>query len=299
MKPSKPLLVLSTLSIILAIAVTAAGLFFSGDDGPFTFTSLRGEEVEIYGHGVYFYDSALKGPILRGADAVILFVGVPLLIYAILCYRRGSLRASFLLAGILACFLYDAASIAFGAAYNSLYLVYLAFFSTSLYAFILAVSSIDLNTLPERISSRLPHRGIAIFLFVAGLSPMVWLIDIIASLTEGHPPPLLASYTTDVTTLLDVGIITPAAILSGVLLIHRKPFGYLLSSTLLVLLTLIGLIVVGQTIMQIQDGIVLSTAEIAAFVVPFVSLALIAAGLVVVILRNIEDKPAVQSEMPV
>ena len=58
---------------------------------------------------------------------------------------------------------------------------------------------------------RRPHRGIAIF--IAGLSPSVWLIDIVAALTQGHTPQSLASYMTDITTMLDVGIITPAAFL--------------------------------------------------------------------------------------
>jgi hypothetical protein len=55
------------------------------------------------------------------------------------------------------------------------------------------------------------------------------------------------------------------------------------------LLTLIGLIVIGQTVMQTLDGIVLSAGEIVAYFVPFVSLSLITIGLDAVILRNIVE----------
>jgi hypothetical protein len=43
-------------------------------------------------------------------------------------YRRGSLRGRLLLIGILTYFLYVYASIAFGAAYNALFLVYVGLF---------------------------------------------------------------------------------------------------------------------------------------------------------------------------
>jgi hypothetical protein len=43
--------------------------------------------------------------------------------------------------------LYNAASLAFGVAYNELYLVYIAYFSSSLFAFILAFTTIDMPLL--------------------------------------------------------------------------------------------------------------------------------------------------------
>ena len=195
------------------------------------------------------------------------------------------MKGGFLLTGALACFLYNSASLVLGAAYNNLFLLYLVYFSASLYAFVLAFTSIDLQALPGHVSPRLPHRGTAVFMFLAGLSPCVWLIDIVSALLQGQVPQGLASYTTSVTTVLDVGIITPAAFLAGVLLLRRKPLGYLLASTLLILLTLIGLVVVGQTVMQALDGVVLSTGEIATYVAPFVLLSLIAIWLTARILR--------------
>ena len=291
MKPSKTLVILSVLVAILASTAAAGGLFWQDVGQPFAFTTLRGQTVEIYGRGLYRYDSSFQAPVLRGTDAVMLFAGVPLLVVALLLYRRGSLRGGFLLTGALACFLYNAASLALGAAYNDLFLLYVGYFSASLYAFVLAFTSIDLEALPAHIAPRLPRRGIAVFMFIAGLSPCVWLIEIVAALVQGQAPQNLAGYTTSVTTVIDVGIITPAAFLAGLLLLRRKPLGYLLATTLLILLVLIGLVVVGQTVMQTLDGIVLSTGEMAAYITPFVLLSLIAVWLTVILFRNLSHSP--------
>jgi hypothetical protein len=289
MKSSKTLVILSSLVAILALVASGVGLFWRGEGESFAFTTLHGETIEIYGQGLYRYEWAFKAPVLRGADVILFFLGVPMLIVAILLYRRGSLRGGFLLTGILSCFLYNAASLAFGAAYNVLFLLYIVYFSASLYAFILAFSSIDLETLPAHISPDLPHRGIAIFVMLSGLSTSVWLMDIIAALFEGGVPANVASYATDVTAVIDVGVIMPTAFIAGVLLLRRKPIGYPLAATMLILLTLVGMIVVGQTVMQIFEGIVLSPGEFATFVVPFVLLSLIAIGLTITLLRHIKD----------
>lgn len=52
--------------------------------------------------------------------------------------------------GTLACFLYTYASMALGATYNELFLLYVALFSVSLYTFVLAFTAIDLPTLGSR-----------------------------------------------------------------------------------------------------------------------------------------------------
>jgi len=288
MKVSRAVIILSICIIPLTLIASGSGLFRIEGGNSYMFTTIQGEEVEIYGRGLYHLNTSFRAPILRGTDAILLFIGLPLLVLATFLYKRGSLQGGFLLTGLLACFLYNAISVAFGAVYNSMYLLYLLLFSVSLFAFILAFGSINLKTFNEKISAKIPYCGIAIFIFIAGLSPSVWLVDIIFALLEGGVPQNLAHYTTDVTTLLDVGVITPSAFLASVLMLRRKPMGVLLSSTLLILLTLIGLIVVAQSIMQIIDEIRLSTSEFALFVVPFVTLSLIAAGLNVVMLRNID-----------
>jgi hypothetical protein len=58
----------------------------------------------------------------KAGDAVTLVLGLPAPIFSLLCYQRGSMRGGLLLAGTLGYFLYNYGSMAFGAAYNQLFL---------------------------------------------------------------------------------------------------------------------------------------------------------------------------------
>jgi len=69
---------------------------------------------------------------------------------------RSSLRGKLILTGTLGFILYTYITICFGAAYNQLFLVYVALFGMSLYAFVLSMMSFDLKTLPSHFSEKLP-----------------------------------------------------------------------------------------------------------------------------------------------
>ncbi|MCL4858311.1 MAG: hypothetical protein KJZ93_02845 [Caldilineaceae bacterium] len=291
MKKSSALVWLSSLVALLALVSAGAGLFWPGEGNPFPFTTLRGQAVEIYGQGLYRYDTAFKAPILRGTDGVTLLVGIPLLVWAIARYRRNSLRGGLLLTGVLSYFLYKSASLAFGVAYNDLILVYIVYFSASFFAFMLAFTSIDLADLAARMSPDLPHGWVAAFMFLAGLSVFVWLIDIIGGLAQGGAPANLASYTTEITYPIDLGLIAPAAFLGGVLVLRRTPLGYLIAATLLTLNAMVGVMVVGQSIAQTLAGITLSVVEWVAFVGTFVGMSGIAVWLLTILFRHLADSP--------
>lgn len=289
---AKALIALSWLIVVLAVIAAGAGLLWAGGDGPYAFTTLRGESAEIYGRGLYQYDSLLIGAGFRGADAVVLFLAVPLLLYAITRYQRGSLKGAFLLMGTLSYFLYNYASMALGAAYNNLFLVYTALFSASLFAFVLAFMAIDLEDLSAHVKSDMPHTSIAIFMFATGLVFLiVWLVlDIALPLSQGAPPPTLASYTTPITHVLDLGILMPVAFLAGILLLRRAPLGYLLACTMLVLGGfVVGASVPAATVSQLVAGYEFTAGQFIAFVGSFVVLGVIAGWLVVLFLHNVVD----------
>ncbi len=294
MKTSKPLLILSILTGLLALVQSAAGLFWQNGGAPFSFTTLRGETVQMYGQGLYAYDTYFKAPIFRGTDAVTLLVGLPVLVIAILLYRRGTLRGKLFLAGVLSYFLYNAASVTFGVAYNSLFLEYIAYFSASLYAFLLAYASIDTQQLARQISPNLPRRGFAILLFLSGAAVLfAWLSDLISWLAPGAMPGV-TSYTTEITHAIDLAIIAPAAFLSGILILRRAPLSYLLSTLLLTILTFVGVIVATQTVFQLQAGIDLPPGMIAGKAGSFFILSLFAAGLLIRLFKGMSEEKAVR-----
>lgn len=294
MHASKTLIFLSWLIVVLALIAAGAGLFWPGAGSTFSVTTLRGETVTLFGQEPYRYDSLLIGAGFRGADAVVLFLAIPLLIFSIVRYGRGSLHGAFLLMGTLAFFLYNYASMALGAAYNNLFLLYVALFSTSFFAFVLAFTSIDREHLPAHVSSQMPHRALAVFMFAAGLVFLaVWLgLGILSPLIQRQPPQELAGYTTLVTHALDLGILMPVSVLAGILLLRRASLGYLLGFTMLILAVfVVGASVPAATVSQWLAGYAFTAGQLIAFVGSFVILGLIASWLAVAFLRNIMDSP--------
>jgi hypothetical protein len=289
MKKSNALTFLTLLVAILAIAYTSIGLFSKGGTGPHEFTTLHGQTVEIYGQGIYRNDTSLRATTFRGTDAVTLFFCVPVLLIALVWYRRGALRGGLLLTSMLAYFLYNSTSLAFAAAYNNILLIYIASFSLSFFALVIAFLSIDLGMLEARTSPKLPRVWISAFLFIAGLSLFVWLMDIVSSLINNTMPVTVGPYTTEVTYILDLAILLPTIYLAGVLVLRRNPWGTLLASIMITVNVSIGLVVISQSIVQAMGGIILTSAQYAAYVAPFVILSLIAIGLIISIHRNISD----------
>lgn len=283
----KTIIGLSILVACLAAFSAGAGLFSSGGEGAFTVSTIRGEEAELYGRGLYRNDSAFKAPILRGTDAATFFAALPLLIVSIMGARRGSVRWRMLLAGVLSYFLYNSASLLFGSAYNSLMPVYIPYFSASLYSFLLVFSGIGASSLEGRILPSFPRKRVAVFLFIASASLLVWIPDIIASALGGGVPAHLGPYTTEATYGLDLGVILPSAILAGLLVLRRPAAGAALATVLLILEALIGVAVASQTVVQVLDGIILAPVQFAAFVVPFVAMSGFSVYLAASVLRAV------------
>lgn len=290
MKPSNAVVRLAWLIAVLSLVSSGIGLFYVDDGSPFSFTTLRGETVQMYGQGLYRHETLLNGAGFKGTDAFILFFAIPLLIAATLLYQRGSLRGGFVLLGTLACFLYNAAHQALNYAYTNLFIVHVALLSASFFAFVLAFTSFDLAALPGRFSQHLPRRIIATYLFVVGTSLLlVWGgLSILPALLQGKAPAEVASNTTLVTHALDMGIIAPVSFLAGILLLRRAPVGYLLASTMVVVSWTIGGGVMALSVAQMLAGL-LTGFEFAVFVAPFAILTLVGIWLTIVLFHHFSE----------
>jgi hypothetical protein len=280
------------LIILLALAASGAGLLVQGGPGPSTFTTLHGQTVEIFGRGIYQNDTTFFAATFKGADAIVLLAGIPLLAASFLSYRRGSLRGAFLLAGALMYFLYIGASMTFSAMFNRLFLVYTALFAAGLFALILTLTAIDLQALPGQITKRLPHRGLAAFLFVAGLGTfMLWLSEVTGPMLAGGAPANLGPYTTMFTHGFDSATITPAAVMAGICLLRRKPLGYLLTPPILTMCVLNGLNVLSGTASQTLAGIIFPPGVYIGMIGSWVVMGGFAAWLLVTFFRCLADTP--------
>lgn len=290
MRLERSIVWLAWITVLLTVVMAGMGLFWQDDGGRFETTNVRGQTVEIYGQGLYKSDSLFSAAGFRGTDLVTLAAAVPLLIYAILSYQRGSLRGGLLLAAALSYCLYYAASMAFGAFYNILLLVYTAALGVSLNAFILTVLAVDRQTLTRRIAETMPRKAIGWFLIASGvIVAMVWLSGIIPSLLSGEAPDVAGHYTTIITYPLDLGLIAPYAVIVGVLVLRRAPIGFIFAAPMLVLCALIGLVVAAQTAFQLNAGVQLTTGEVVIYVVSFLSMSLVAGWLSLAFFRGIAD----------
>ena len=214
-------------------------------------------------------------------------LGIPLLVATLVVARRGSDRAALLLVGALTYFLYVYASRSFGNAYNGLFLAYVALFSASLFALVVAVRSLDVRTLRRAVAS-VPTRGVSIFLVVcAVVTASVWLAPMVSSLFEGEPPELLDTYTTAITEALDLGVIVPTLLVAAYLLSRRSPLGYVLTVALLVLLVLIAVMIVVQTAFQVAADVSFTPGEIIGPISGFLVLAAVAVWLLIRLLGDV------------
>jgi hypothetical protein len=288
---SKIVVRLSWLIAALALVAAGSGQLWGVHDGPVSFTTVNGTVVELYGGGLYRSDTVFAAAGQRGTDALTLVLGIPLLVASILRYRRGSLRGGLLLIGTLGYFLYVYAGMALGTVvYNELFLVYVALFSVSLCAFVLAFAGIDRRVMAARFSAAMPRRGPAVFLLASALVTLVvWSTPIIGALVRGTTPDRLDSYATPVTTALDLAVITPAALLAGVLILRFSTMGYLLASSLLVLEGMLAPLLTAQTASQLWAGVTFPPGQIAGPMAGFATVAVIAIWVLVTILGNIAE----------
>jgi hypothetical protein len=276
---------ITILSLISAVTGVLSGQ--SQDVEQRQFLSIYGEKVTLHGKGIYQNDSVSLAAQGIAQDMVTLALGIPLLIISLIMARRGLLKGRLLLTGTLSYFLYAYTSYSFLSMYNSLFLMYVMLMSMSLFGFILCVMSFDLQELKDSFNPKLPVKFIGGFqLFVAFTLIMLWLGRIVPPLVNGTTPAGLEHYTTLVIQAMDLGIVVPAALLSGILIIKRKNFGYLLSSVIIIkgltMLTAITAMIIGM----IMVGAEVSLVEIIVFPV----YNLIAVFCLILLLRNINEK---------
>jgi hypothetical protein len=244
MKPhfyKKPLTILVFLIVILAIAATTMGIFSNDGRGQFEYTSIRGKTVMIYGKGLYKDMSAEVAPQGIAQDYVTLFIAIPLLILSFFKAREGSLKGRYLFAGTLGYFLVTYLFYTVMGMYNVMFLTYVILMGASFYSFILIILSFDTNALQNSFKPSTPIKITGGFLvFNSIVIGLMWLSIVIPPLLDGTIIPLqVEHYTTLIVQGLDLGILLPAGLISGVLLIRKKPSGYLLAPVFFVFLSLL------------------------------------------------------------
>lgn len=251
MRYQKSISVLVISIIVLSLVAAGYGVLSHQGSGRYEFKSIHGEMVPIYGRGLYQFESVTMAAQAKAQDIVTVFLGIPLLIISLNLTRKGLLKGRLLLAGTLGYFLYTYASYSFLAMYNPMFLIYVILLSTSFFAFTLMMMSFDLKKLSSRFQPKTPVKFIGYFLiFLAIIIALMWLGRIVNPLRAGIVPAELGHYTTLVIQALDFAFVVPAAMLAGLLILRKKPFGYLLASVVIIkgitMLTAITAMIIGM-----------------------------------------------------
>lgn len=280
---------ISLLVFVIAMAAVVATLFgilSEAGPGSYMYKSIRGETVEIYGKGIYHHMSAEVAPQGIAQDYVTLLLGVPLLLFSLIWAREGSLQGRYLLAGTLGYFLVTYLFYLLMAMYNLLFLGYVILLGTSFFAFALVMLSFDLETLPEKFSKSTPVKFVGGFLIANSIAiGLLWLDIVIPPLVDGTIiPKEVEHYTTLIVQGLDLAILLPLALVSGILLMRKRSFGYLLGPVYLIFLSLLMIALVAKIIAM---GLMGQNIIPAVFIIPTLALiSIICAGLLIGSLRE-------------
>ena len=242
----KIIMIISALIAVLAIVASGSGLFWNG---------------------LYKNDTKSGAAQEAGNDLVTLVLSVPLLLVSAYFAAAGSLRGRLIWTGAIFYFLYTYSMMSFESAYNPLFLVYVATYSLSLFTFAASLLTLDVNRVKESLSAA-PVRITVVFMFLVSITlSLMWLGSIIPSLMSGQSPAMLETYTTLVIQAMDLGILVPLGIITGMLLLKRNAWGYTLASIFLVKGAAYGTAVLFMALFMWLNGVEVFLPFIIALVV--------------------------------
>ena len=164
--------------------------------------------------------------------------------------------------------------------------MYVALFSLSLFGFIFSLKNLDVDEVARHIQGGFPRRIIAAYFIIVGIFlSLAWLGLVVSSSLTWAPPAGLESAITMVIQALDLGVIVPTSFITAALLLRKQPWGYALSSVLLLKILTMGAaliaMIIGQILADVSVDVVVSTI----FVI--ISLSGIILGMIT--LRNIRE----------
>ena len=118
---------------------------------------------------------------------------------------------------------------------------------------------------------------------IAGFLLLSWLGLIVQPLLDGGIP-VLENTTTLVIQAMDLALLVPLAVLSGILLLRRSAWGYLLSSVTILKGITLGLGVSAMAVNMALKG----AADSLAVMVPFLIITVVSLIMAVLLLKNVE-----------
>lgn len=262
--------------ILLVLIVTVSGICSFNQTHAYEFVNQYGDNIKMWGAGIYAHDSYFKAPIFIGSDFTILIWMVPLAITTLIkVKKKPNIEYDIRGFGVLSLLFYYSASLAFGVSYNYLHLVYIALFGICFFSLSLLLTKLHaIGIQCPKVCTYPLTKGMKVYLLIAGISLIVaWLPDIITSLTKSTSLELIEVYTTEITYVLDMGIISPLMFVTLYLIEHENFMGYVLLRMLFKVCIVVGIMLPIQSVFQLLAGISIPIPALITKVFIFVVLA--------------------------
>ena len=202
---------LSVVLVLLMLAQSAAGLLVDG----------------------LYPEEAWAVAALRGNDLVTLVLVVPALVAALVSVRRRPTPAAVVTWLALVFYgVYNYAYYAFGAAFSDVFLLHVAALAVSLYALVLLGTSIDAEAVSRRLRRGPAARAVAVLTALVGLALIgAWgSMSVRFAATGELPADVMPPAAVHLVYALDLAVLAPAFVVSGVLLWRRRAWGAVLSA---------------------------------------------------------------------
>ena len=245
----------------------------------------------------FFVPDVLRGPAAmngsgRGTALVALVLGVPVLVAAMLATVRGSVGGSLFWLGAVAYLFYQSVLLLFMTPFNSLFLLYCAMLSLSIWSIIAISRALDAAAVAARFEHAVPVRPIAGFLWVvAVLNAAAWLAEVVPALFSGGRPEFLegTGLGTNPVYVQDLSFWIPLTSLAAWWLWQRWAWGYVTAGALLVFFVIENItIAVDQYLGSAADPASPMVSD--ALTPVFALLALVSAIPLYVFMRNVRGR---------
>jgi hypothetical protein len=143
------------------------------------------------------------------------------------------LRGKILLAALFTYLAYIYLIGVMGNIFNNMFLIWTALFSIGFFGLSLVLADLDMAYLSEKLASSFPRKSVSVYVIVVGLILLLqYLSEILSAYATGKPPASLDHYTTLELAALELGIMIPLHLMSGVFLWRKKAWGYVITTLL-------------------------------------------------------------------
>jgi hypothetical protein len=211
---------------------------------------------------------------------------VPILLWASVRARAGSLRAHIVWLALLFYVAYTYLMYVV-TPFNDVFLLYIAAIGLASFGLLNGLVRIDV-TVASAAFTEFPRRGLGVFLLAVGaLFVALWLAQILPAIPGGVPDGLIVYDIPNTVHVLDLAVVLPLMIATGILLFRGHQVAPVLATLLLVKMTTIGLALMFMNGFVYAGGGQLNIAETATWGVIVVA----GTAWLVVVMRRVRGVP--------